>query len=230
MFDVEKTHADAHWPDERFGNALTIWFSGPGGLYNVGNVIALATGVGVQVAAASGGGRDASDAIVEGLRAYLLGSPGATALTLAILIFIVAGEMYRRAWSNGLPPNRILNRRGDLLSAGAAIVLTIALATFGDIILALASGLLLAAGKLGSALVPENVAAAEPGPWPRRFRLLVIASRVPALASLAIQSAVLFTSHDTAPGGSLVLTPVTLVCFVLWTRADMLLMRSSAGS
>ena len=224
MFEVEQANADAHWPDRRFGDDLKTWLSGPGGLYNIGNILALASGVGVQIATASGGGHEASDAVLEGVRAYLLGSPGAAALTLATLIFIVAGDMYRRAWSNGLPPARILNRRGDFLSACAAIVLTFALAAFGDVILAFASGALLAAGKFGSALVPDD--AVERNTWPRRFRLLVLASRVPALVSLAIKFVGPLVSQNAVPAGDLILTLVMLVCFLLWTRADLLLMRS----
>ena len=226
MFEVEQAHADAHWPGRAFSDDLKTWLAGPGGHYNIGNALALGTGLGVQIATASSGGQDASGAVLEGLRSYLVGSPGAAALTLATLIFIVAGEMYRRAWSNGLPPDRILNRRGDFLSAGAAIVLTFALAAFGDVILAFASGLLLAAGKIGSALVPEGYEAVERNPWPRRFRLLVVASRVPALVSLAIEFVGPLVSQDAVPVGELILTLVMLVCFLLWTRADLLLMRS----
>ena len=106
---------------------------------------------------------------------------------MAIAIFFVSGEMYHRAWSRGFPPDRRGNWWGDFLSGVAAVVLTVALAAFGDVLLAVASGLLLAAGKFGSALVPEDYAAPGGNPWPNRFRTAVLASRLPALAALALE-------------------------------------------
>ena len=217
-------------PPAGLWNALIGRMKGPGGLYNVGNVLALGTGLGVQIAMATGGETAGSGAILDALRAYFIGSPGATALTFAILIFIASGEMYHRAWSRGAPPNRRLNRHGDLLSAIAAAVLTISLAVFGDILLATASGLLLAAGKLGSALVPEEDASPKAGRWPRRFRLAVVASCVPALVLLAIKLLGLVDSAGTTPADSLVLTPVMLVCYLLWIRADLMLIQPSVST
>ena len=218
---------DARPPGVR--DALIGRMKGPGGLYNAGNVLALATGLGVQIAMANRGRTAGSGTILDAVRTYFIGSPGATALTIAILIFLVSGEMYHRAWSRGAPPDRRLNRCGDLLSAIAAVVLTISLAAFGDILLAIASGLLLAAGKLGSALIPEGDASTGASAWTRRFRLAVVASRVPALASLAIKLLGLVAPSGSAPANSLVLTPVMLVCYLLWTRADLLLIRPAAS-
>ena len=157
------------------GDALVARMKGPGGYYNIGNMLALTTGLGVQVAAVSGGAGQEPDAILEAARQYFVGSPGATALTVAIAIFFVSGEMYHRAWSRGFPPDRRANWWGDFLSGVAAVVLTFALAAFGDILLAAISGLLLAAGKFGSALVPEDYAALGGNPWPDRFRIAVLA-------------------------------------------------------
>ena len=221
---------DRTMPPAGLWNALIGRMKGPGGLYNVGNVLALGTGLGVQIAMAAGGETASSGAILDVVRAYFIGSPGATALTFAILIFIASGEMYHRAWSRGAPPNRQLNRHGDLLSAIAAAVLTISLAAFGDILLATASGLLLAIGKLGSALVPEEDASAEADPWPRRFRFAVVASRVPALVLLAIKLPGLAASAGTSSTDNLVLTPVMLVCYMLWTRADLMLIQPSVST
>lgn len=210
-------------------NALLDRMRGPGGYYNVGNALALGTGLTVQIAMAFGSGQDEPGAVLDAVRSYLVGSPGATALTIAILIFLVSGEMYHRAWSRGFPPDRRCNWWGDLLSGIAAVVLTMALSAFGNILLALASGLLLAAGKFGSALVPENYEAPDANPWPRRFRMAVVASRAPALAALAIELVTLVMSYEAAPPGSTIITPVMLVCYLLWTRADLLLMQLPAA-
>jgi hypothetical protein len=157
---------------------LAARMKGPGGYYNIGNALALTTGLAVQIAAVSGAGHERG-AVLEAVRQYLFGSPGATALTVAIGIFFVSGEMYHRAWSAGFPPDPRSNWWGDFLSGVAGVVLTIALAAFGDLLLALVSGLLLAGGKFGSALVPEDYTAPAPNRWPNRFRSAVLASRPP---------------------------------------------------
>jgi hypothetical protein len=195
------------------GAALRARLRGPGGCYNVGNALALGAGVGVQVAAATGSGEGA----LAAARHALFGSPGATALTLAILIFIVAGECYHRAWYRGFPPDARANWRGDFLSGVAAIVLTVALAAFGDLVLALLSGALLAAGKFGSALRPEDYAAPDGDPWPDR------ASRAPAILALALALELARQPAPDAPAGDAVMTAVMLACYLLWTRADLLL-------
>ena len=110
--------------------------------------------------------------------------------------------MYHRAWSRGFPPDRRGNWWGDFLSGIAALILTVALAAFGDVLLAVASGLLLAAGKFGSALVPEDYAAPDANPWPNRFRTAVLASRLPALAALALELARLLGSDAPPPPGA----------------------------
>jgi hypothetical protein len=200
--------------------ALIERLKGPGGYYNIGNVVALTTGLGVQIAAASGGGGDDRPAILEAVRQYFVGSPGATTLTVAISIFFVSGEMYHRAWARGFPPDRRGNWWGDFLSGVAAVLLTLGLAAFGDVVLAVVSGLLLAAGKFGSALVPEDYETPTSNPWPNRFRTAVLLSRVPALAALALELVRLLGS-DAAPAGSLIMTAVMLICYLLWARADL---------
>lgn len=204
------------------GNALLARLKGPGGYYNMGNAIALTTGLGVQIASASSVGEHGPGAVLAAVRQYFVGSPGATALTLAIGIFFVSGEMYHRAWSRGFPPDRRMNWWGDFLSGVAAIVLTLALAAFGDVLLAVASGLLLSAGKFGSALRPENYNVPGDDPWPNRFRVAVLASRVPALMALAFEF-VRLLGADALATGSLVMTSVMLGCYLLWARADLLL-------
>ena len=70
---------------------------GPGGCYNVGNVLALGAGLTAQLVAVSQARGEAPVAALEAVRAYRFGSPGATALTAAIVIFFVSGEAYHRA-------------------------------------------------------------------------------------------------------------------------------------
>jgi hypothetical protein len=200
------------------GAAIRSRLRGPGGFYNLGNALALAAGLAVQVAGAAGAG-DAS--VLAAVRQYLVGSPAASALTLAILVFFVSGEFYHRAWAHGFPPDRRGNWWGDFLSGVAALILTFALAAFGDLLLALASGLLLAAGKFGSALRPEDYATPDGDPWPDRFRWAVVASRAPAILALAVELA--RGPATDAPRGAAAMTAVMLVCYLLWTRADLLL-------
>lgn len=209
------------------GDALVARMKGPGGYYNIGNALALTAGLGVQIAAVSGGDGQESGAILQAARLYFVGSSGAAALTIAVAIFVVSGEMYHRAWSRGFPPDRRGNWWGDFLSGVAAVVLTYALAAFGDVLLAAVSGLLLAAGKFGSALVPEDYAAPTVDPWPNRFRTAVLASRVPALAALSLEfTGLLRAGAESA--GSLIMTGVMLVCYLLWARADLLLFAGAA--
>ena len=209
-------------PGKGLGGALVARMKGPGGYYNIGNALALTTGLGVQIAAVSGGGQEPG-AILEAARQYFVGSPGATALTVAIVIFFVSGEMYHRAWSRGFPPDRRANWWGDFLSGVAAVVLTFALAAFGDVLLAAVSGLLLAAGKFGSALVPEDYAAPGRNPWPHRFRTAVLRAGSRRWRRSRSSSPRLLGSDAAAPAGSLVMTAVMLACYLLWARADLLL-------
>jgi hypothetical protein len=199
-------------------HAVAARMRGPGGYYNVGNALALGTGIAVQVSGTLGHG-----SVLLAVREYLVGSPAATALTLAILIFGWSGEMYHRAWVHGFPPDRGLNWWGDFLSGVAALVLTFALAAFGDLRLALASGLLLAIGKFGSALKPEEPAH-QGNKWPRLFRWTVLASRGPAIATLLVEIVRLSAAAGDALAGRLVMPVVMLVCYLLWARADLLLM------
>lgn len=203
--------------------ALAARARGPGGYYNIGNVLALGTALGVQVVTALTDAHGGSGEILPTIRAYLFGSPGATALTISILIFFASGEMYHRAWSGGFPPDRRCNWWGDFLAGIAALFLTVALAEFGDVLLAILSGLLLAAGKFGSALVSEDYRIPAASFWPKRFRMAVLASRVTAIGSLAFHLVTLVASGAAPAVDDLVLMPVMLVCYLLWARADFLL-------
>jgi hypothetical protein len=147
------------------------------------------------------------------------------ALTLATLVFFWSGEEYRRAWVEGSQPDARRIRRGDLLSGVGAVFLGAGLLMVGDPLLAATAGLLHAAGKFGSAF-DRGVAAGGAGTDRRRLhRWAVVASRLPAtlIGALGIAAVVL------APGGATagaLLMPVTLVlCYGLWTAADLMLLR-----
>ena len=190
---------------------------GPGTCYNIGNVIALATGL---TAVALSPPADAAGPL-DALAASLAGSPAAVAMTLAILVFFAGGEVYRRATRGGAVDTRLV-RAGDLVSALGALLLSVSLWLLGDIVTAALSTVLLAGGKLGSALSPRGSAAVRVGALPAvdPFRWAVALSRFPALAGLALallaglppllalQSAILFG------------------CYLIWLRADLLLLRT----
>jgi hypothetical protein len=202
-----------------FGGRL----AGPGGLYNLGNLIGLVSGVVLAVAAAAVAPGGAG--MAGGLRAtfdYFAGSLSAVCVTLAMAIFFWSGEAYHRAWSRGAPPDPRLNRRGDMLSGWGALALGAGLFLIGEPVLAATAGLLHAIGKFGSALKPESAG----GRWPEVWRTTVLVSRVPAFALVTIEIAAAFSM----PGGAdpmALAGPVTLLgCYLLWTRADLMLFRS----
>ncbi len=198
---------------------------GPGGFYNIGNAIGLATGLGLQLALMPGG---AKSGLLGSLRDYFAADLGALSLTVAMVVFFWSGETYHRAWDRGYPPDPRLNRRGDLLSALGAAILTVALALAGQTALALISGALLFCGKLGSAAFPEDYAAdarARGFGAPDVCRWLVVASRAPALVALGWQIAALAPLVGTGVAAvDLVMPAVMFFCYLLWTRADFLLL------
>ncbi len=189
---------------------------GPGGTYNLGNLIGLVSEISLQV---MHGKVSAAESVVE----YLIGNASSLWLTVATLVFIVSGEAYFRAWKNGFPPDVRLNWWGDFLSGIGALALGVALFLLGQPILAATAGLLHAFGKFGSAFHESWVAGQLD--WPRVFRWLVVFSRMPALGATAIAIA-----HVSAAGTLMAFTaPVTLlVCYSLWLRADLMLLRGSS--
>lgn len=195
---------------------------GPGGYYNIGNALGLLGGVSLAVAAASGPDGPTLRGGAEAAFDYLAGSGSALCVSLAMLIFFASGEFYHRAWANGFPPAPALNRRGDLWSGYGALALGAGLFLIGQPVLAATAGLLHAFGKFGSALAPAVAA----GGWSRLhlgFRVAVLASRLPALALVLVEIA-------TAPGGlepmALAAPVLLVVCYLLWLKADLLLLRS----
>jgi hypothetical protein len=198
--------------------ALRRRMGGPGGLYNTGNFLGLAVGIAVQMENAADGGA------ARALAVYLAGNVSALMLTLATLIFFVSGEAYHRAWQNGFPPDKGLNRLGDFLSAIGALALGAALFALGHPVLAATAGLMHAAGKFGSTMCTRE--AGQGVNWPWIFRASVLASRLPAMLAALIELAghvpVLAQGEPVLPA----LMPATLlVCYLLWAKADLILFR-----
>lgn len=193
---------------------------GPGGYYNLGNAIGLAAGIGAQLSQAP-----ENMSAAGAVSAYLAGDVSAVMMTLAALIFMASGEAYHRAWAHGSPPNAALNRLGDFSSGIGALALGIGLLMLGQPILAATSGLLHAFGKFGSALYsPRRASACD---WPWIFRAVVIESRVPAVFAALLE---LSRLAPALPQGGQIAPAITaaalLVCYLLWTKADLMLLKS----
>ena len=193
---------------------------GPGGYYNLGNVIGIATGVALQLAAAP-----SSTGAASSVADYFAGDLSGIMLTIATLVFMASGEAYHRAWANGFPPIAALNRLGDFLSGIGAVALGLGLLMLGQPILAATSGLLHAFGKFGSALYRAKRPSATDWPW--IFRAVVIQSRVPAILAALIELARLGPGvGDGAPLAPIVTASSLFVCYALWTKADLLLLKA----
>ena len=199
---------------------------GPGGAYNVGNLIGLCQGIVAQTFLAGGSDPQAASSVLAGIAAYFAGNAAAVAMTVATVVFIASGEAYHRAWSGRTAPHMGLNRLGDFLSGLGAVALGIALLGLGHPVLALTSGLLHALGKFGSAAHRETVpAAAGTRRLPDLFRSMVLVSRVPAFiaAGLDLHATLQATGAATQAHWS---TPATLiVCYAFWSWADLLLFK-----
>jgi hypothetical protein len=198
-------------------------FRGPGGYYNIGNLIGLLTGLALQVTTAATSGLAGSDVAV----AYFVGSPTTLALTAATIIFLISGEMYHRAWQGNDAPNVDLNRFADLLSAAGAAVLAISLFYLGQPVLAIFTGVLIVLGKLGSALFGDSseVVPFWPAHWPDLFRSMVLAGRFPGMAAAGLG-----LWHQMGAGSvavSAIQPAVMVLCHLLWMRADVLLFEGS---
>ena len=210
----------------RWVTVIRARLTGPGGLYNFGNIIALASGLTLQLMSAH-----QAVTVYDAVRAYLIGSPGATWLTVAILVFFMSGEVYHRAWS-GKVPNVRLVRAGDGLSALGAAALTVSLSYFGDQFLAIVAGTLLFGGKFGNAVAPSGAWWVNVPVPPRastahaiRFdvlRVAVVLSRFPSLAALGAEIA--HHRLDAAPLSNSVLLVIMFLCFLIWLRADLMLL------
>jgi hypothetical protein len=211
--------AGAAAPGFDFRREILDRLRGPGGYYNAGNLLGLATGIAVQLAQAPGE-MSAAGAVAN----YLTGDISGVMLTIATLVFMLSGEAYHRAWANGFPPDPALNRLGDLTSGIGALALGVGLLMLGQPILAATSGLLHAFGKFGSALHRPNAASLYDWQW--IFRAVVIESRVPAILAALIELARLAPGlAEGAPLIPLVTPAALLICYLIWTKADILLLK-----
>lgn len=204
--------------------AVLSRLSGPGGYYNLGNLVGLLSGTAMQLLQVSpedpGGHASPVRAVID----QFVGTPSAVALSIAMLVFFWGGEVYHRAWARGFPPDRTLNRHGDVLSGVGALFLGVGLLITGQPMLAATAGLLHAVGKFGSAWAGQSRLRLWPATWPDLWRTLVLASRVPALLATLLGLAVAATRDDS---GLALLTPATLIlCYALWIKADVLLYAS----
>ena len=195
---------------------------GPGGLYNLGNALGLASGLALHVAvsfevSANAGLAHGASAVAD----YFLGSIGAFSITIAMLIFFWSGERYHMAWADGAPPDPRLNRLGDISSGFGALALGFGLFMLGQPLLAATAGLLHAVGKFGSAL-PADLQDRLPF-GPGVFRKSVVASRIPAIAVVWIQVNAALMGNPSPP---LAASACLLLCYVLWLKADVALFRS----
>ena len=138
-----------------------------------------------------------------------------------MLIFFWSGEQYHKAWAHGAPPDGRLNRLGDVSSGWGALALGVGLFLMGHPVLAATAGLMHAAGKFGSAL-PEWLQARMPF-GQGVFRLTVVASRIPALVAVLLQLQAAMAAGESQ---SLAASGLLLLCYLLWLKADVALMRS----
>jgi hypothetical protein len=205
--------------------ALTARMSGPGGAYNIGNLIGLCQGVTAQIFVSGDLNQLPWAGAPAAISHYLTGNFAAIAMTSATAIFFASGEVYHRAWNGRLKPMEDLNRLGDFLSGLGAVCLGLALFELGHPLLALTSGLLHSVGKFGSAchrpgVQTLNLSAYRLDP----FRTMVLLSRLPAIFAAGTGlCASLFKfeiGHWSTPAS-------LLVCYLLWSWADLLLFRSS---
>jgi hypothetical protein len=200
--------------------AILDRLKGPGGYYNAGNALGLAAGIGVQLSQAPD-----NISAAGAVAGYFAGDAGGIMLTIATLVFMASGEAYHRAWANGFPPNPALNRLGDFSSGVGALALGVGLLMLGQPILAATSGLLHAFGKFGSALYSPKRASAYDWPW--IFRAVVIESRVPAVFAALLELARLAPSlSEGAQIAPAVTAAALLVCYLIWTKADLMLLKS----
>ncbi|QKD06698.1 hypothetical protein [Mesorhizobium loti] len=207
---------------------LTDRMSGPGGAYNIGNLIGLCQGVTAQILASNDLNQLPWAGAPAAISHYLTGNFAAIAMTSATVIFFASGEIYHRAWNGRPKPRENLNRLGDFLSGVGAVCLGLALFELGHPLLASTSGLLHSVGKFGSACHRPGAQILNlPAYTLDPFRTMVLLSRLPALVAAGYDlHASLFQIESTVqPHWS---TPATLVaCYLLWSWADLLLFRSS---
>lgn len=198
--------------------------AGPGGLHNIGNLVALFGGFGVFCL---------SQETFQGdeplVWQYLFGSAEISCLTVSMLIFLAGGEAYHRGFYDRRHPSIKHIRIGDFLSGVATVVLTISLVQFGEARFAIVAGSLLAVGKFGSATFPIQCTENHSGSGVQYvFRMMAIVSRIPSLATVGITlSYYVFSGGDETDA---MLAFIMLLSYLLWLSGDYLLIRGSIVS
>ncbi len=99
MTGADSLREGAAQPASRWRAGILGRLSGPGGLYNLGNVLGFGAGLFVTFLAATESTDSFTNILSIGMR-YVVGSPAAVALAIATAIFFWSGEAYHRAWSN----------------------------------------------------------------------------------------------------------------------------------
>lgn len=217
-----QTRAAAQMP--RVLDAISSRLQGPGGYYNLGNILGLAVALGLQLSAAGNG---LGDGVWTTLRGFFAGSPASVSLTACTLVFLVSGEVYRAAWVNGSPPDQRLNRIADLVSAIGAVLLGLSLLLMGQTMLALVSVVLTAGGKLGSAITGDDPRKIPFWPliWPDPMRAAVLIGRAPGLAAPLMNMISQLSQQGVT--GELIQPATLFVCYLLWIKADWMLLDAS---
>ena len=206
----------------RWRAAILSRLNGPGGLYNLGNVLGFGAGLFVTFLVATESTNSVSNVLSIGMR-YIAGSPAAVALAIATAIFFWSGEAYHRAWSNGYPPDQKLTWLGDLLSGFGAIGLGAGLYLLSNPFLAATSGLLHAAGKFGSTLGVrgELLLLGRKIDASALCRNIVLTSRFPAIVATTADLLSTKAHDDRAFAFNAV---AMLACYVIWAIADSMLL------
>ncbi|WP_424971680.1 hypothetical protein [Dinoroseobacter sp. S76] len=229
MKDLHLTKPPRTWS---LSHILATRMSGPGGLYNIGNAIGFASGLGFAVLGALGLG--GTDALVMAILTHLAGSGGALAMSLAMVLFFISGEFYHRAYATSDAKVAAGTLKwADGLSGVAALFLAISLTFFGEIWMAITSTVLLAGGKFGNTFLPPHRSQMRiehhtaSGEVRVRdvdvFRVAVILSRVPAMLGLAMGLVSQWPGLTLLGDGP---TVILLGCYCLWLRADLLLAKT----
>ena len=222
MSKAEPVGASVTRRRSRWRTAILSRLNGPGGLYNLGNVLGFGAGLFVTFLAATESTDSFSNILSIGMR-YVVGSPAAVALAIATAIFFWSGEAYHRAWSNGYPPDQKLTQLGDLSSGFGAIALGVGLYLLSNPFLAATSGLLHAAGKFGSALGVrgEQSFLGCKIDASALCRNIVLISRVPAIIATTADLFSYKAHNDRVFAFNAV---AMLVCYVIWAIADSMLL------
>jgi hypothetical protein len=195
----------------------------PGRLYNLGNVVGFFGGAGAAIATARS---DASGLSALGrFEIYAFGNTSALMLSLATIIFFVAGLAYTRAWRDGAAPDRTMSQVGDGLSGIAALAFGAGVAILGSPVLAASGGAMHAIGKFGSAFFVESKSVGMPNRLSSFFKELVLLSRIPAICAAAV--GVVRAEHGTAV--QIILSVNVIFCCIVWAAADIRLLPADAA-